>query len=371
MSDETHALFVSCAPGLEALLVSELAGLGLDASATAGGAAFTTDAEGLYRTLLGCGLGLRVLLRVATFKATKFTQLERELRQLDWAKLIPAKTAVRVKAAARKSRLYHSGAVAERVQLALAAAVGATAQTADDGSALIVQARLERDVCTLSLDLCGSPMQQRGYRLASGKAPLREDLARALLLLAGFDGTMPLVDPMCGSGTLPIEASLLATGRAPGLLRDFAVRSWPMHDAAAEQQARAFLTDRERTTMAPIAGGDRDQGAIRCATENANRAGLSMPPTFHCQPLSATRLPVSTANGGLIVCNPPYGHRIGHAAKLRDLYAALGQLRQTAPPGYRLALVTSNAALAQATGVPLRSVLMTDLGGLKVRLYVE
>lgn len=371
-----YRLFVACAPGIEPLLVRELQGLGFVSESLPGGAELTVDLRGVYRVLLGCGLGLRVLLRFSPFKATRFKQLKRGIAELPLAQLLPKGCDVAVKATAKKSRLYHSGAIAQRVQEVFTEALGSQTIVLDsdspepsDASVVVVYVRMDHDKCTVSLDLCGTPMQRRGYRLQSTKAPFREDLARALLLMAGYDGSEALVDPLCGSGTFLIEGCSIATGAAPGGKRSFAIQDWPMHQEALMSDARATFT--KGLDKGPvIIGSDRDRGAVAASQGNAARAGCDAHIKLAQGALSAA-VPPATSTGGLIIANPPYGKRIGKASKLRDLYASLGDFRRRAPEGYRLAIVTSNPGLAAATGVDMPSVLMTDLGGLKVKFYVE
>lgn len=373
---QPQSVFVACAPGLEPMLTAELSLLQIPAQQVAGGAECQTDLAGIYRILYGVGLGLRVLLRLTTFRAVRFAQLEREFKALPWGRYLPTDQEIQLRATARKSRLYHSKAVAERLQLVLAEQVGArpAAEGAQGDSNLRLQVRMDQDLCTVSLELTGRVFHQRGYRLNTVKAPLRADLARALLLCTGYTGEGPLIDPLCGSGTLPIEAALLASGRAPGQGRSFAIERLPFAQADLAQRVCAELNARgtANPTPPPIWGSDRDAGAIAAATANLDRVDLgpALRPRFEQRPISAVELPAA-AGPGLIIANPPYGQRLGNRSRLKDLYAALGALRRRAPDGYRLALVTSNPELSRAVGLPLESRLLTDNGGIKVRFYVE
>lgn len=368
-------LFIACAPGLEPLLTTEVQGLDLSPTPTAGGVECDTDISGVYRALLGSGLAQRVLLRLAAFRAVRFPQLQRELRALPWSRWLPTGCSVRMKVTSKKSRLYHSGAVAERCLFVLEECVKAqpgSAAEAGENAPIIIHLRLLNDQCTVSLDLVGSPQHERGYRLNPGKAPLREDLARALLLVAGYDGKGPVVDPCCGVGTLPIEAAWLASGLPPGSQRQFALQALPIADAAIEQAVRSNWPSKPASSLPAIIGNDRDATAIVAAGKNCKRSPFFEQICLQRGPLSAIELPPLRGDErGLIVANPPYGHRIGNKQRLKDLYAALGHLRKRAPAGYRLALVTSEPSLAAAVGLPLHSHLLTDLGGTKVRFYVE
>jgi putative N6-adenine-specific DNA methylase len=360
-------LFVACAPGLEPLLADELAELGLTPQPSAGGVTVHASLDALYRVLLGAGLALKVLLRVGSFHAQHFAKLEHALTQLDWGRVLGAGTRIDVRATASKSKLYHTGAIRERVVRVLATKVGAVVSDEGAEPAVAVHARIERDVCTVSVDLGGELLHKRGYRKETGKAPLREDVARALLRLAQHHADEALVDPLCGAGTFPIEGALLASRTPPNARRSFAVEQLPLHDAALLTRERARLLGERRPVQLPHNGSDRDRGVIAAAERNAERAGLAAQTSFRACALSAVELPQGPC---LIIANPPYGVRIGDAKKLLDLYAALGALRRRSTEA-RLALVTANPRLAAATGVDLESALMTDLGGLKVCLYVE
>ncbi|MDD9967123.1 MAG: hypothetical protein OXR73_12900 [Myxococcales bacterium] len=372
-------LFVACAPGLEPLLGEEVRELGFAPgvlTARAGGIEVDADLQGAYDLLFGCRLGLSVRLRLAKFRSTHFAQLERQLGKLSWREWLPAGQPIVVRATARRSRLYHTAAIAERVGRSAVSRTGARiadagAGAADPGGPLLLHARVERDDFSLSLDLCGGPLQRRGYRKQAGKAPLREDLAAALLRVAGYDGRVPLVDPLCGAGTLVIEAGMIAGGFPPGYGRSFAIERLPFHDPRVCGRARS----RRGVTSEgwpPIVGSDRDAGVIGAARSNAARAGVADALSLSCAPLSKCALPTAPEGArGLIVTNPPYGKRVGRPTALRDLYASLGAVRRRAGSGFKLALVTSEPALAHATGIRLSPVCLTDAGGTKVRLYCE
>jgi putative N6-adenine-specific DNA methylase len=367
VSNAPFELFVACAPGLESLLAQELSELALTPRPTAGGVTLHASLAELYRVLLGAGLALKALLRLGTFHAAHFAKFEHALQQLDWGRLLGRGQCIDVRVSSSKSKLYHTGAIRERVLRVLAAEVGAFVSDDDARPALAVHVRIERDLCTLSVDLGGEPLHKRGYRKETGKAPLREDVARALLRLAQHDAAEALVDPLCGAGTFPIEGYLLASHTPPNARRSFAVERLPLHDADVLVRERARLLAETGPAHAVRRGSDRDRGVIAAAERNAERAGLAQQTSFRACALSAVELPDGPC---LIIANPPYGVRIGDANKLVDLYAALGTLRRRSREA-RLALVTANPRLAAATGVPLESALMTDLGGLKVCLYVE
>jgi putative N6-adenine-specific DNA methylase len=223
--------------------------------------------------------------------------------------------------------------------------------------------------CTISLDSSGAPLHRRGWRLEPGRAPLREDLARALLIASDWDRNSPLLDPMMGSGTILIEAAALARGLAPGRMRTFAFEQFAMHDAdllsavksAAAQSARPDLPFR-------IFGSDRDSGALRMTVANAERAGVRADLEVREAQLStAHEVLTSPAERGALVTNPPYGMRLDNPAALVKLYRALGDLARRLPPTFRVAIAAADRRLALRTGLPLESAFLADSGGLKIR----
>ncbi|HJU90018.1 MAG TPA: hypothetical protein VJ672_11530, partial [Gemmatimonadaceae bacterium] len=222
------------------------------------------------------------------------------------------------------------------------------------------------DRCTVSADTSGALLHRRGYRLATGKAPLRETLAAAMLLGSGWDPSRPLVDPMCGSGTIPIEGALLARRIPPGLYRRFAFMDWPDFDAQRWER----MLDAARAQILPhaaaaISGSDRDGGAIEAAHANAERIGVGGDIEFRQAALSAITLP---RGPGWMVTNPPYGTRVGDRDKLRNLYAQLGNVARAKAVRWTLAFLSPAAELETRVGVELSSVFQTRNGGIPVRL---
>jgi putative N6-adenine-specific DNA methylase len=231
-----------------------------------------------------------------------------------------------------------------------------------------------RDEVTISADASGTLLHLRGYRQAVAKAPLRETLAAAMLLGAGWRGDSPLLDPMCGSGTIPIEAALLARNVAPGLAaasrepRAFAFTAWPGHDAAAWERAVAEAQGAILPAApVPVAGSDRDAGAVEAARANAERAGVAGGVDFAVRPVSAMEPP---AGPGLLICNPPYGVRVGESDALRNLYAALGRTARARCPGWTVALLAAERKLEGQVGIPFTEAFRTSNGGIPVHLVV-
>ncbi len=369
-------LFVACAPGLEGLLAEEIRELeltGAKLTDEAGGVTLVLEArplDAIARLNLELGVAAQVRWRLGRFRATRLPELVKKTSRLGWQALLTPERSLRIRASAKKSRLYHTGAIAERVRAGVADALGAAPPEAgdDEGDAVVVHARLVRDEVVLSVDTSGAPLHRRGYRLASAKAPLREDLARALIRASGWDAATPFVDPFCGSGTLPIEAALLARRLPPGRGRSFAFEAFPggpASRAAAERGAAA----RVAAATPPIHGSDRDAGAVHAACENAARAGVAEDLTLSHAALSAAPgLALPVAPVGAVVTNPPWGARIG--GDLRALYQRLGSLLAELPEGWRVAMAAGDPRLARRVGRPLRLALQTRAGGRKAVFLV-
>ncbi|MEM8957011.1 MAG: class I SAM-dependent RNA methyltransferase [Pseudomonadota bacterium] len=359
-------IFCACPPGLEDRLAEEMRALGLaGVAATPGGARCDGGWDAVMRANLWLRGATRVLVRVAEFRALHLAQLDKRARKVDWAALLRQDVPVRVEASCRKSRIYHAGAAAQRVTRAIAETSRAPAGEAGDLRLLV---RIDDDLCTISIDSSGAPLHQRGLKQAVGKAPMRETLAAPFLRQCGFDGAEPVADPMCGSGTFVIEAAEIAAGLAPGRARRFAFEMLAGFDEGAWSALRDAASAAERSTAWRGYGVDRDDGAIRMARENAERAGVTALLSFERQAISAFAPPDGPP--GLVMVNPPYGARIGNRKLLFALYGSLGQVLRDRFSGWRVGLVTSDGGLAKATGLPfLPSGPPVPHGGLKIALH--
>jgi len=373
---DVRECYVVTAPGLEEIAAGELSTLGLfPEGREPGGVTFHSDFAGLWKANLHLRTASRVVMRFGEFRATAFYELEKRAKKLPWATLLMPGTAVAFRVTSRKSKLYHGKAVAQRLaNVVMAAVPGVTvaksAEVVEDGEVGEVQlfvVRLFHDLCTISIDSSGELLHRRGYRQAVGRAPLRETLAAAMLLGSRWDGRAPLLDPMCGSGTIPIEAALLARRIPPGWRRQFAFQRWPGFE---QQPWGAIRAEAEEVMLArapgPIRGSDRDAGAIVAAEANAVRAEVSADVSFRRCALSGIDPPADVA--GWIVTNPPYGIRIGQRQQLRNLFAQLGNVIRRRCAGWRLALLSADRAFEGQTGVSLSPVWSSRNGGLPVRL---
>ena len=372
--------FAITAPGLEALTAAELAALGETPAEEEGGVAWTGDAVSLCRANLWLRTASRVVVRAARFRARTFYELERHARRIPWERFVSPGSAVRFRVTCRKSRLYHSDAVAQRLAAAIehrldAASAYTTGELADDeetgdpGREQLFIVRIAHDECTVSADSSGALLHLRGYRQAVAKAPLRETLAAALLAAAGWRGDTALLDPLCGSGTIAIEAALIARRIPPGLNRQFACLDWP----GFPRTTFARLLDDARAGMLPcspvaIGASDRDAGAITAARANAERAGVTADVGFAVRAISAMEPPAEGV--GLVATNPPYGVRVGERHEIRNLYAQLGHVLRRRCMGWRLALFSPDARLTRQLGFAMQTVLHTRNGGIPVQVDV-
>jgi putative N6-adenine-specific DNA methylase len=268
---------------------------------------------------------------------------------------------------ARKSKLYHSDAIAERLVNSVGARAidtQADARQPPENTEQLFVVRLLRDEFEISVDTSAELLHRRGYRQAVAKAPLRETLGAALLVGSGWKGDSPLLDPFCGSGTIPIEGALLARRIAPGLRRSFAFMNWPAFDAASW---RTLVADAEARALphspVPILGSDRDAGAIESAIANAERAGVAADVAFSTRAISAIEPP---SNPGLIATNPPYGVRVNHRSPVRDLYAQIGHVLRERCPGWRIALYSPDPRLTREIGQSFEEIFRTTNGGIRV-----
>jgi putative N6-adenine-specific DNA methylase len=269
MSSDPLSIFLVVAPGLEAVLADEAREAGFKVTGTiAGGVSIDGSWPDVWRANLTLRGATRVLVRLAEFRAMHLAQLDKRARKLPWSDWLRPDVAVRVEATCRKSRIYHAGAAAQRIERAVHESLGAPVSPEAD---LVLKLRIEDDLATLSIDSSGPSLHKRGLKEQVNKAPMRETLAALFLRASGYDGTEPVVDPMCGSGTFVIEAAEIARGLLPGRARRFAFEDLASFDAEAWEKLRRSGAPRD-TTLG-FHGADRDAGAVRMSIANALRAG--------------------------------------------------------------------------------------------------
>ncbi|MBR0655462.1 THUMP domain-containing class I SAM-dependent RNA methyltransferase [Plastoroseomonas arctica] len=364
MTTDEFDIFLATAPGLEAMLCAEVRGKGFkQPKGVPGGVVTRGGWPEVWRANLWLRGAGRVLARIDAFHVTHLAQLDARARRVPWDSVLRPDVPFRVEAACASSRIYHSGAAAERVATAIRETLGAP-QSEED--AILVRVRIEDDHCTISVDTSGEPLHKRGYKQAVNAAPMRETMAALFLQQCGYDGREPMLDPMCGSGTFVIEAAEIAARLNPGRARAFAFERLATFDA--ETWARMRGVRREPLPPQGCHGSDRDAGAVAMSMANAERAGVAEITAFRQAAISDATPPGDRP--GLVIVNPPYGNRLGDGAALLPLYQAFGNVMTRRFAGWRVGIIASDARLAQATGLPfLPTTPPVPHGGLRVTLY--
>ncbi len=365
--------FAACGRGLERLLADELTGLGAtEVRPAVRGVAFRADHAALARIVLWTRLATRVLAPLASFACHSDRYLYNRLRDLPWEELMTPDETLAVVANVSFSRLRHSQFVAQRVKDAIVDRFrdrtgrrpGVDRRSPD----LLLNLHLRRDHAHLALDLGGRSLHRRGYRLQTVEAPLQETVAAAIVRLSGWDGATPLVDPMCGSGTLLAEAWLAGARIAPQLQRladrapllrypGFPRRAWDEAVAAAREAARPLPPELLR-------GADSDPEAVAAARENL--AALPGGPRIRVERADVRRLQV--ASGTTIVCNPPYGVRLGEREQVEQLYRDLGDTLKRNCRGATAWILCGDTKLVGHLGLRPRRRIPLWNGGLECRL---
>ncbi len=333
-----------------------------------GGFPINLTPQELIRANLRLRTASRILVRMDAFSASAFWELRKRAAKAPWHRYITPGRPVGIRVTTRQSALYHKNGIAERIAGAVSDALGRESpmMRGDDDTmqkdGQWVHVRIVKNNVMLSMDATGDHLHRRGYRTHIGRAPLRENLAAALVMLSGWDRSAPLVDPCCGSGTILIEAALLASGTAPGRNRPFACEHWPcMPNALAEVERESAQTI--QTAAPPVLQGcDVNPDEIHAARHNAEQAGVASMIGMDAHPASKMSLP---EGDGWIVTNLPYGKRVGRnegSSVLDEIASAVHRStrswRMTAMTADRIALKRSDFRIDHVT--PLRN------GGLKV-----
>jgi len=345
--------FVTCAPGVEPLLHAELKALRFArVERQVGGVYFEGSAVDAMRANLELRTAVRVLRRVARFEAGGADALYDGAGAVDWLPYLPRGGTILVAAHSRESALDHTLFVEQRVKDAIVdqvrARLGERPAVDKEEPDLLVHAHLFRDRCTLLVDTSGQSLHKRGWRVFQGRAPLAETLAAAVLLASEWDRCSPLLDPFCGSGTLLVEAALLAANHAPGLFRErFAFEGFADFDArrweALKREARARVAFPRHLRLL---GSELDEGTLEGARQNLASAGLAE--RVELAVADAREFAPRRGWNAWVVTNPPYGERVGEGEDLRGLYRAFGDRLKEHGRGYRLALLCGAPALVRA-----------------------
>lgn len=322
-------------PGLEDVTRAELDELGIRARRIAPGlleAEVTT--RQLYVATVWLRTASRVMLRIGSFEAESFIELERRAPRIDWSAHLGDGDAPAFRVTSHRSALWHTDAIAERLHGVVGRAVDPDDPDDADTPVQSFVIRVDRDTVHVSVDVAGDGLHLRPWRHRPGKAPIRPTLAAAALRLVGWDGAVPLHDPFCGSGTLLVEAALLAARRPPGGTGGFAFQHWPSFEPGTWASAKAHRPG-DAPSVVPITGADRDDDALVRAAEHIEAAEVG-------DTTSVVRAAVSDLTPddgpGLVIANPPYGNRLA-ASDLRPLYQRFGTVVAERRPGWSLAVI--------------------------------
>jgi putative N6-adenine-specific DNA methylase len=352
----TSAYFATTSKGLEGTLAEEIAALGgKPEGISPGGVSFTGGRSLRYLANLWLRTANRVLLRLSEFPAPTPEALYEGVASVSWPDLFSLRRTIFVEAAVRDSTLSHSHYAAQKTKDAVVdrfrKAVGGRPGVDPASPDVRIHIRIHRDICTLALDTSGESLNRRGYRADPAGASLRETLAAGIVLLSGWDGRRPLADPACGAGTILIEAALIATRTAPGLLRrSFGFQNLSDHDpkrwASLVAEARDAVL---RTGIGRIEGSDISAEAIRSARSNARRAGVSDLVSFR---IGDIRTFAAGDPPGVLLCNPPYGVRTAGGGEGADAFnKAMGEALKKRCKGWTAYILSGNPAAARHFGL--------------------
>ena len=322
---ETNTWSVPCLFGLEGIAADELRRLKLeDVRAENGRVLFSGDLSAMVRANLNLRTGERVLLRLGEFPAETFEELFQGVLALPLEDFIPRDGSFPVKGYCLNSALHSVPDCQKIIKKAAAVRLGqkyGLTRLPETGALYQLQFSLMRDRAEIFLDTSGAGLHKRGYRAVGNDAPLRETLAAAMVLLTRYRGREVFLDPMCGSGTIPIEAAWIARNHAPGMQRSFSAQSWQGVPARLWQEARTEALDREYHGDYRILASDIDEKSVTIAQSNAKKAGVSSLIRFDVQDAVRRAVPEGP---GILVCNPPYGERMMELRQARDLYRRMG-----------------------------------------------
>eukprot|EP01124_Arcella_intermedia_P012459 TRINITY_DN18793_c0_g1_i1.p1 TRINITY_DN18793_c0_g1~~TRINITY_DN18793_c0_g1_i1.p1 ORF type:complete len:402 (-),score=83.90 TRINITY_DN18793_c0_g1_i1:38-1159(-) len=362
-----------------------------EVQAEPGGVSFTGDTQFMYLANYKLRTASRVLLRLSEFYVFHLEDVKKKVGLLNWGLYLQQDLTVSVRVTSKSSRLSHRSLIREEVLRGIHLKVPHIKQVSSDigegekeeeeeeddspQTGQLILIRIVSNYCTVSLDSSGEILHKRGYRLETAKAPIRETLAASILMASQWDMKSPLIDPFCGSGTILIEAAMMAHNLPPGRNRTFSFMNWPSFNKKVwGSLSKAPITPNPLSPY--ISGSDRDEGAIAISKRNSERAGVSQHISWHCHALSNITteplLEVHKTNAdtpkGWIVTNPPYGKRISKSKDLRNLYAQLGNVLSKRFQHWNVTLVCPDNHLLSSTRIKWKSGFWTENGGIKIKV---
>lgn len=333
MEEKEYNLIATCAFGLESILKEEINNLGYDITSVENGRVnFLGTQDAIVEANLWLRTADRVLIKVGEFKATSFEELYDKTKALPWEEYIPENGNFPAsKISSVKSKLFSKSDGQRIVKKAVVDKLMEAYHTkllTETGPKYPIFIRILKDICTLEIDTTGSGLHKRGYREHGNDAPLRETIAAALVLLSKWNPSRPFLDPMCGSGTIVIEAALIGKNIAPGLKKEFVSEKWPLFDPGIWEELREFAKSQEKDITFRLVGSDIDPKSLKQARINAKLAGVEDYVSFQRLDVSEVK---SSKKYGVLITNPPYGERLGEVRQLRPLYIEMGKVFRALP----------------------------------------
>ena len=351
--------FATVARGLEELAAQELESLGADGvEPDFCGVSFRCDRTCLYRINLWARLPFRILVTLGRVPCRDSDTLYQGIQRIDWEPHLSPDHTLAVRATGKNARLNHSHFTALQVKNAIVDQqqdrYGERSDVDTEYPDVQINVHIKDSRATVSLDSSGSSLHRRGYRPAMGTAPLKESLAAALVQLTDWSGEVAFLDPMCGSGTLPIEATLQALNIAPGLFRaatsqGFGFQTWPDYDESLWQRLIKEAKHQQKSELGvPMVGCDRDLTILSDARTNADNSGLANQIEFNYTDFADIEPP---ADSGILICNPPYGERLGQTENLAPFYKQMGDILKQRFKGWTAYILSGNKALTKCIGL--------------------
>ena len=368
----TYSLFVTCPRGLEAPLSQELEQLKCqDIRAVDGGVACKGSMEQVYRINLHSRTASRVLLRLTKSGYRSEQDIYKAAKNIRWTDWFDLEQTFKVKVEGKRAQVKSLDFVGLKIKDAVCDVFRDACDARPSVGKIRPDIRIhafidERDI-QIFIDTSGEALFKRGYRQDTGEAPMRENLAAGLLLLAGYDGTQPFQDPFCGSGTIVIEAAWIATRRAPGLMRRFGFEKLKNFDAALWKKLQHEAETQIRPAPAPISGSDNDRYMIRAAVANAQAAEVDTFIRFEVKDAQDSR---PNGEGGILISNPPYGVRLAEVQALQALYPQLGAWLKQHYAGWLAGMFTGDRDMPKFMRLSPKRKIPLYNGNLDCRLFL-
>ena len=368
----TYSLFVTCPRGLEAPLSQELEQIKCqDIRAVDGGVACKGGMEQVYRINLHSRTASRVLLRLTKSGYRNEQDIYKVAKNIRWTDWFDLEQTFKVKVEGKRAQVKSLDFVGLKIKDAVCDvfrdACGARPNVGKIRPDIRIHAFIDERDIQIFIDTSGEALFKRGYRQDTGEAPMRENLAAGLLLLAGYDGSQPFQDPFCGSGTIVIEAAWIATRRAPGLMRRFGFEKLKNFDAALWKKLQHEAETQIRPASAPISGSDNDRHMIRAAVANAQAAEVDTFVRFEVKDAQDTR---PNGDGGILISNPPYGVRLAEVQALQALYPQLGAWLKQHYAGWLAGMFTGDRDMPKFMRLSPKRKIPLYNGNLDCRLFL-